>query len=425
MTQIEKLERENKRLRRALEELSTLNELSRAIGASTDSHRIMQTIIRRSLDAVTAEQGEINLVAKEQVDTMKTLVRTMSSSSQQQPFRASQILMGWMQINKQPIIINKPQEDPRFMSVKWDDSIKSVLSAPLIAKSSLVGLLTVYNKKGAEGFSEEDKRLLSIIATQSAQIVENARLYEEEKALQKMQEEMRAAYQIQMNLLPEEPPAISGYDIAGRSTPAQNIGGDYFDFIELNDKRWAYTLGDITGKGMPAAMLMANLQAIIRTNALAHPEPAQCIANANDLLCKSTGDDKFATIFHSVLHPQTGVLHYCNAGHNNPVIIRKNGEKEMLQTGGIMIGWIPGLDFEQGAAELREGDVLAVYSDGVTEAENPQEEEFGDQRLLDLLYEHRDLSATNLTDKVFEQVNVFAGQAVQFDDITVMIIKRT
>ena len=172
-------------------------------------------------------------------------------------------------------------------------------------------------------------------------------------------------------------------------------------------------------------MLMANLQAIIRTNALAHPEPAQCIANANDLLCKSTGDDKFATIFHSVLHPQTGVLHYCNAGHNNPVIIRKNGEKEMLQTGGIMIGWIPGLDFEQGAAELREGDVLAVYSDGVTEAENPQEEEFGDQRLLDLLYEHRDLSATNLTDKVFEQVNVFAGQAVQFDDITVMIIKRT
>jgi GAF domain-containing protein len=188
MQEIEQLQVENKKLRRAVEELATLNDLARAISALRNSQDIMNTIIRRSLRAVSAEQGIITLVEKNEADPMKTLVRDMSSSAQHQPFHLHQNLMGWMQLNKKNLMINDPHSDDRFRGIKWEDSIHSLLCVPLMVKSELIGILTVCNKKMELKFSDEDQRVLSIIAGQSAQVVENARLYEEEQALLRMQE---------------------------------------------------------------------------------------------------------------------------------------------------------------------------------------------------------------------------------------------
>lgn len=255
---VETLQQENNRLKRAVEELSVLNDLARAIGVSFNSQEIMQTIIRRSLKAIGAEQGVITLVDREEDQPMVTLVRTMVSSTDRQQFHFHQSLLGWMQLNKKPLLINDPSTDERFRGVRLDENVHSLLCVPMIVKSALTGVLTVYNKRDGKKFSDDDQRLLAIIAAQSAQIVDNARLHEEQQAFIKMQEEVALAAKIQSELLPREFPTVAGYEIVARNIPAQVVGGDYFDFVPMENSQWSICLGDVSGKGLPASLLMAN-----------------------------------------------------------------------------------------------------------------------------------------------------------------------
>lgn len=418
------LQAENIKLRRAVEELSILNELARAIGASHSAEEVMRTIVARSLKAVNAEQGVITLIDKESQQPGKTLIRSVASSSEHQPFHANQSLMGWMLINKKPIIIDHPQHDTRFKGVTWDESICSLVCVPLMVKSQMVGVMTLYNKKQLETFTDEDQRLLSIIAGQSAQVIENARLYEEEKALIGMKEELRLAYDIQMNLLPKAPPTIPGYDIAGMSIPAKNVGGDYFDFILRGRDELAICLADITGKGMPAALLMANLQATIRAQSVASASAAPCLDHSNNLLYESTDSEKFATIFYGLLNCQTHQLNYSNGGHNDPLLFSGKNAPQRLRTGGIMLGALPNMSYMEETISLQPDDLLVLYSDGITEAENDRDEEFGESKLIELIANHHQASAKELIERIIVAVRDFAGQKPQSDDITLVVIRR-
>ena len=256
--QIAGLQDQIKRLQRAVEELSILNDLARAIGASNNSEEVIGIITRRSLKAVNAEQGVITLTNEQAMDTSKTLIRTVeqSSSSSVELLHLNDALLGWMHINKKPLMLNTPRTDPRFQGIRWDDSIKTVLCVPLIVKSELRGVLAVYNKKSEGGFTPEDQRLLGIICAQSAQIIENARLLEQERSLIAMQEEVRVAGTIQHQLLPKSSPHLPGYEIFGRTLPARTVGGDYFDYMEVDSSHIAFCLGDVTGKGLPASLLI-------------------------------------------------------------------------------------------------------------------------------------------------------------------------
>jgi serine phosphatase RsbU (regulator of sigma subunit) len=419
------LQTENQRLKRAVEELSFLNDLARAIGASTNLQEIMQTIIRRSLQAVHAEQGVITLVGAQAGDPTKTLVRDMVTSSAHQPFRPNQSLLGWMYRYKTTLLLNDPRRDQRFRGVNWDASVVSILCAPLMVKSELKGILTVYNKKNAEGFSEEDQRFLAIIAAQSAQVIENARLYEEEQALLRMKEQVRLAAKIQFDLLPKTAPRISGYDIAGRSIPAQSVGGDYFDFTLMDGERLAVCLGDVSGKGLPASLLMANLQATIRGQALSGDSASACLRRSNTLLFQSTDDEKFATVFYAILDPHRHQLCYSNAGHNDPFLFSGTGAAPVrLTTGGIVLGILPSFTFQEEAITLNSGDVLLIYSDGITEAVNADDEDFGEPRLIALVQQNLPLPASALIEKIIAAVKAFAGNVPQRDDITLVVVKR-
>jgi GAF domain-containing protein len=188
---LDALERENQQLRRAVEELSVLNELSIAISSSRGTEEVIQTIIRRSIKAVGAEQGVVTMVGDDVSDPTKTLVRTMASSRDREAYSPDQNLLGWMYINRKPLVINQPRSDSRFQGVKWSESVRSLVSVPMQVHSRLIGILTLYNKKRGGEFSTGDQRLLSILAGQSAQVVETARLYEEEKKLATVQQELR------------------------------------------------------------------------------------------------------------------------------------------------------------------------------------------------------------------------------------------
>ncbi len=421
---LQKLEDENRRLRRAVEELSILNELAAAIGALNNSEEVIRKIISRSLRAVGAEQGVITMVDEQPDQPMKTLIRTQVSSSEQDQFHFNQALLGWMILNKKPLMVNDPPSDERFKGVPWDNSVHSVLCVPMLTRSALKGVLSVYNKKGNCGFSLDDQRLLAIIAAQSAQVVENARLYEEERSLMKMQEEFKLASQIQADLLPKESPKFQGYDIAGATFPARAVGGDYFDFIPVDDHRLAICLGDVSGKGLPAALLMANLQASLRSQTYNDNPVRECIARCNHHLFQSTSAEKFATLFYGILDTHANKLTYCNAGHEPPFLVSENGQSERLKEGGTMIGIMDSFPFQEAVITFKPGDMLIVYSDGVSEAMNSDKEQFGESRLSESLAQNRALTAGHLIEQLVRGVRTHAGSAPQYDDITTLVVKR-
>ncbi|MEJ2720532.1 MAG: SpoIIE family protein phosphatase [bacterium] len=421
---IEALKQENLRLTRALEELSMLNELAREIGASRNTEAIMDRIIKRSLRAVHAEQAVITMVSEQSPEPMKTLVRAMVTSAEHEQFHLSQNLLGWMHLNKKSLLSNSPRTDERFRGITWDDSIHSILCVPLMVKSELKGVLTAYNKKGGGEFTEDDQRLLAIIAMQSAQVIDNARLYEEQEAYMRMQEEVKLASRIQLDLLPKEAPKIPGYDIAGRSIPAQLVGGDYFDFIPLENNQMAICLGDVSGKGLPASLLMANLQATLRGQSLHHIAVKARMERANKLLYRSTDPEKFATLFYGVLGLDDNRLTFSNAGHENPYLFSSDNGTLRLATGGTVLGVVDNFPYDEEVVPFRVGDVLVAFSDGITEAFDKDEDQFGEERLDVVLADCRHERADVIIDKIVEAVKAFANGAPQADDLTLVVVKR-
>jgi sigma-B regulation protein RsbU (phosphoserine phosphatase) len=341
------------------------------------------------------------------------------------PFRLDAQLTGWMIAHKGPLLINDLAADDRI-SVGSEDNIPfhSILSVPLCLKGKMIGSINLFNKRSSEGFTDADKRLLTIIAAQSAHVIENARLSEEEKILQLMQEEMRLAYKIQMDLLPSMAPDIKGYDIAGKSIPAKTVGGDYFDFIKISPSCMCICLGDVSGKGIPAALLMSNLQATLRGQVLQDRTPQSCIKKSNLLLFKSTDMDKFATLFYGVLNTETHELHYCNAGHNYPFLIRANGEIVRLDIGGLVLGALEDFSFEESAVRFLPGDLLVIFSDGISEATNSSDDMFGEERLERFIVENRDRKAADIIEAILNDVRVYAELSPQSDDMTLVVVKR-
>ncbi len=422
---LKQLEEENRELIRAVEELSILNDLARSIGASLNSQEIIQTIVRRSLRALDAEQGVITLVEKREETSMKTLIRAATTSVDNQQYHFNQSLLGWMDIHQEPLLVSDPKNDPRFQGVEWDISIRSLLSVPLIVKSELVGVLTVYNKKHNDSFNTDDQRLLAIIASQSAQVIENARLYQEEKALLFLQREMELASKIQIDLLPKSPPQIDGYDLSGKSIPAAIVGGDYFDYFELDNDRVGFIVGDAAGKGMPAAIFMAVCRTLLRAESLRTQSVNECMNNVNKALNIENTTSMFVTMIYGILHTKSAMIEYCNAGHNNPVILHRDGVLEELKyLKNMALGMMTDTVYESNSIKLDSGESLILYTDGINEAINDTQIQFGEAALFSIIRKNTASTAEQHVETIMTAVNTHTGKAPQFDDMTVLVIRR-
>lgn len=423
---VEMLQEENRRLRVAVEELSVLNDIAIAVTSTQELENIVDLIVQKCVKHLKVEQGAVMLLdEKNHQNPFRTMVRKQDTVADLLPYRLDTQLTGWMLRHQAPLLVNDFENDERFRGVSEKESyIRSLLSVPMLLKSKMIGLLTVFNKRGEANFTPEDQRLLAIISAQSAQVIENARLYKEEQDFLRFQEEMRLAGEIQRNLLPKMAPEISGYQIAGRSIPAKDVGGDYYDFIPIEDDRLAFCLGDVSGKGMPAAMLMANVQATLRGLTAPSITSKICIERSNTLLHKSTDPQKFVTLFYGILNTQTNELCYCNAGHDNPFLLSSDGKVKRLQTGGIVLGFVPQFTFAEEKIPFQKGDLLVLYSDGITEAMNDKEEEFGEERLKELMIANRHESAEQIIGKILETIEAHVGSVPQMDDMTMVVLKR-
>lgn len=425
MINIEQLQAENRQLQLAVNELIILNDVATAISSVQSVEEIIDQVVLKCIRHLAVEEGTVSLLEKgSENQIFQTMVRHKDSTGTKLPFRMDAGLKGWMLKNRTALLSNDFKNDDRFQFLTHDElTFTSILCVPLIVKGDLIGYLAVFNKKGTE-FSNEDKRLLSIIGSQSAQILENARLLEEEKTLLALQSELQVAGEIQRKLLPDKPPEFPGFEMFAINIPAKSVGGDYYDFLPLDNNRLAFCIADITGKGMPAAMLMANLQATFRSQVLIDEECIICMTRTNKLLFRNTDSNKFATMFYGILDLETAVLDYSNGGHDQPLLFQNNRYSETLETTGLIVGIFEDSEYTQASIQIEPGNLLLLFSDGITEAMNSDHEMYGTEPLKNLVQENLKKPVSEIGSMILEDIRKHAGGTTQSDDITLMLIKR-
>jgi serine phosphatase RsbU (regulator of sigma subunit) len=306
-----------------------------------------------------------------------------------------------------------------------EHKVRSMIAVPLQTNDRVIGLIYVDSPHLIREFTREDLNLLTVMANVAAIRIEHARLNEIEEAERAMAKEMEQAGQIQRGLLPETAPVVKGLDLAGKTVAARTCGGDYFDFLTFPDGRVAAMVGDVAGKGMPAALMMSSLQARVQVVFEEADDLARKIARLNKIICANCPDNRFITFFMTVMDPATGELVYANAGHNPPVLVRTAGGFDLLnEGGGVILGILPMASYKESRVAMQPGDVLILYSDGVTEAVNPAGEDFGEDRIADLVRAMRDQPATEICDALHAAVTAFTEGAPPADDITVVVARR-
>jgi sigma-B regulation protein RsbU (phosphoserine phosphatase) len=281
-------------------------------------------------------------------------------------------------------------------------------------KNEIAGLLGVIGKHAGDGFDADDLKFLDVAAEQIASGISTFHLKGQER-------ELAEARLIQERLLPKAIPQIDGCETATAWRPARTVSGDYFDVLKFDDKRAAVCIADVSGKGMPAALLMSNVQAAVKAFAASDVAPATMCAKLNRVACGNIAEDRFITFFYGLLDTERKTFTYANAGHCAPMLVRAGGEVLRFEAGGLMLGPFPDLPFEQGEIELKSGDRLVLFTDGITEATNDCDEEFDEARLIALLLAHRVLDATALEQAVMAEVSEFCGGDFQ-DDATLIVL---
>ncbi len=316
------------------------------------------------------------------------------------------------------------------------DALDTQLLLPLRAGGKMLGILSLGPKRSEEPYTSTDVKLLETVALQTSLALENTRLTaavaSEVAQRERLNRELEIAREVQERLFPQSGPKTPGLDYAGKCRPAASIGGDYYDFFETQGeagkpaKHLGIAIGDISGKGIPAALLMASLQASLRGLTIGVPSLlASLMENLNKLVFDTSPSNRYATFFYSQYDPVTCKLSFVNGGHNPPIVIHKSGDVERLEIGGPVVGLFGPAKYEQSEITLAAGDTIILFTDGVSEAMNNEDEEFGEDRLIATVLAHPDLPPKEVIEKILEACDVFADGAPQHDDMTALVIRVT
>ena len=328
--------------------------------------------------------------------------------------------------------INMPEMDGLTLLTKINEMRIPSLKCIMVSAYGDMDNIRHAMNNGAFDFATKPIDLddLQITIDKAVEQIEYIRNSQKEHAqLVDIQSDLSVAREIQQAILPRtfelSMPDAACVDIYASMHAAKDVGGDFYDFFPIDDHRIGFTIADVSGKGVPAAIFMAVSRTLIRAIGMQGSKPNDVMTRANELLCKESVNCMFVTVFYAIYNTKTGEVEYCNAGHNSPYLIHANGQVEALPTStNCMIGAIEGLDFEPGSLKMEQGDMLVMYTDGVNEAVNNAFEEFGDQRLLDTLKQATGLDCRQTIDGLLDSVKIFTDGAPQSDDITLLSFKR-
>jgi phosphoserine phosphatase RsbU/P len=406
--------------------LSIVSQVGIALLPRTTLEDTLKLTVDLVFQAIPAERGFLFL--KEDNDIVCKIARgahagALPSASQIQISRSiTSKVIG----EGASVLTSDAMHDPRFQAQQSVvlSQIRSVMAVPLASGEEIFGMIYVDNPFHNR-FREEDLKVLTTIASVASIKIEHERLLEERLEKRRMEEELKVASEIQMRLQPVAPPKIAGWDMTGVSFPCREIGGDYYDFIQCkNDPCLTVAVGDVSGKGTGAALLMSSLHAAVRAQAQTRRSISEVMSEINEYIFENSPSNKFLTLFYGTINPQTGELKYSNGGHNPPMLVRTTGEVLLLDKGGLPIGMMKGMPYQEASVFFNLGDVLVIYSDGITESVNEKDEEFQEERLIEVVRHNLNRSASGMRDRIDEALSRFVGTMAPVDDMTLMIIKR-
>jgi serine phosphatase RsbU (regulator of sigma subunit)/pSer/pThr/pTyr-binding forkhead associated (FHA) protein len=393
-----------------------LVKAGRELGVRKPLAELFTTILDLAMEAVGAQRGVLLTLEKGSLEPQ---------ASRGEGFRISSTVRDRVVDGKTSLLIQDTQQDEALrqrLSIVAQN-VQTLIAVPLQTDNEVIGLLYVDSPRFDRQFGADDLNLLTVMANIAGIGIERERLAEIEQAERVMAAELEQAAEIQRQLLPAAAPETPGLELAGYNAACRTVGGDYYDFISFPEGRMGIIVADVAGKGMPAALLMASLQAKVQAYAETPTEPADIVRRLNRSVAANIPSNRFVTLFHCVVDPRTGELTYCNAGHNPPYLVRAGGEIEQLEGGGPVLGIFAAMKYQQQTVRMEPGDVLLMYSDGVTEACNPQGEEFENQ-LAELARSKREESAGAIVRAVHEAVQTWIAGQPPADDVTVVVAKR-
>lgn len=416
-----------------LAEINFLSELSGVVASNIELQPILDWIVQKTSALLRADEGTIKLLGPEAgPPSAKTLVAMraprIGSGSWEQAITLS--VMGFLLHHGKALSSADLLDDDRFPGLRRTKSrVRAVLAAPLRVGNRITGMLAVTNLAPGRNWTPEEIQLLDIVATNSAGVIEQARLRaeaEEKKRLEeenrRMEQELHLARGIQMSLLPSRPLVAGPWEVHGLVRPAHQVGGDYFDYFPLDDQRFGVAIADVSGKGVPAALLMSNVQASLRAFCNGERPISAAIELVNQSVVRSASGGKFITLFYGEVDHRKGLLRFTNAGHNYPMLRGRDGAIQDLEQGGLLLGMFEDARYEMGEVEFGPGDVLLLYSDGISEATDSRGNQFGEERLRSLWQSHGSLPAAELIGCVMSEVEKFRGSAGQSDDMTAVVV---
>lgn len=299
--------------------------------------------------------------------------------------------------------------------------VKIVL--PLKDSEHLLGFLALSNKAAGYNFSSEDMNLMGVLSNQMVTALTNARLYVDSLERIRLEEEVTMARQIQLDLLPANPPKLEMLEISSHSTPSRTVGGDFFDFLENDNGKLGICIADASGKGMPAALMIAQTQAILKSEVSNGNPIDKVMKNINKQLVCSSSSEKYVTMFYGELNIETGMFQYTNAGHNYPVLVKKDGKINLLERGGPIVGALPDMPYEAAEVQLEKDDILFFFTDGLSEAMNNDEVEYSEERIRTFICDHREIAPDMLVDSILKDVRSHDATFPPRDDTTIIALK--
>ncbi len=407
---LEKLKKANQNLDAKINQLSSLFDLSKEFSGILEEERVSKLLVFSviaqmlvSQFAVIIKEGDLPEILESNIKKDKLLNIINSNKI----FESNQILYGEQLKEKRPELF-----DAGF-----------VLSVPMVIKNEVRGVILLGKRLTGKPFSQSDLEYISSVAGLAVISIENSRLFKEALEKQKLEKDLELARTIQKNLLPKEIPVFKNIEIAAFNKTAKQVGGDYYDIIRLDEKNVLIAIADVSGKGVQAALLMANLQAFLKAIIKQNIPLVEASNLINDLVSENTTMGSFITFFWGILNTEDRTFTYVNAGHNPPVWV-SNGKLVKLKTGGMILGVMPTVvDYKFETIQLEKGDLIVLFTDGITEAMDTEKNEYSEERLEKLITENKKETAGGLLKKIMEDVNDHTSGAEQSDDITCCVIK--
>jgi serine phosphatase RsbU (regulator of sigma subunit) len=405
--------------------LALISKVGVTLLASATLIETLEQIVSLVFEAVPADRCLIMMRDEGSTELKVPVARLRDRIGEVGEIRVSRNVLEEVVMRGRSVLTSDAQHDPRFASGTMVlQGVRSVLAVPLGVENKVFGIIYADSPIAESRFNEDHLKVLTTLASVAAIRVENARLMEARLQQERLERELQLASEIQQRLQPTAPPLVPGYEFQGISFPCYEIGGDYYDFIKRDDGRLVIALGDVSGKGTAAALLMSSLHAAIHAQAGSHDSLVGTICAVNRYLADNIPSNRFVTLFCAELDPESGALSFLNAGHNPPLIVHAAGTVEQLASGGLPLGIKADAEYREGRTQLQPGDVLVIYSDGVTEASSPSGEEFGPTRLYEVVSRNVDASAAGIRDRIESALTKFAQGTRAADDITLVIVKR-